>query len=169
MKKIFSILITVLFVLSISFVLANEEETFAAAEKIIRQKISCDALTEDQLESIGDYLMEQMHPGETHKIMDERMGGEGSESLRQTHINMAKSFYCGEHGAMSAGMMNMMMGRDGFGMMNGINTGGGGNMMGNYFGYGTYGMGFFGGVFMLLILVALVLLIIWLIKQIQKK
>ena len=73
---------------------------------------------------------------------------------------------------MSAGMMNIMMGRSGFGMMGGINTGGN-NMMGNYFGYGTgygmFGMGLFGWIFMLLILVALVLLIIWLIKQIQKK
>ena len=83
MKGLFGILITALFILSISFVLANEEETFAAAEKIIKQKTSCDALTDDQLESIRDYYMEQMHPGELHEIMDERMGGEGSESLRQ--------------------------------------------------------------------------------------
>ena len=169
MKKAFSILIAVLFVLNISFVLADEEETFAAAEEIIRQKIPCDILTEGQLESVGDYYMEQMHPGELHEIMDERIGGEGSESLRLVHINMARSFYCGEYGIMSAGMMNMMMGRSGFGMMNKINFGGN-NMMGNYFGgYGMYGMGFFGWTFMLLILVALILLIIWLIKQIQKK
>lgn len=165
----FSILFVAL-LLNISFVLAHGEETFAAAEEIIKQKISCDTLTEDQLETIGDYFMEQMHPGELHEIMDERMGGEGSENLRQVHINMARSLYCGEYGVMSAGMMNMMMGRSGFGMMNGINIGGRGNMMGNYFGgYGMYGMGFFGWIFMLLILVALILLIIWLIKQIQKK
>ncbi len=32
-----------------------------------------------------------------------------------------------------------------------------------------WGMGFFGGLFMILVTIALVLLIIWLIKQIQKK
>ncbi len=46
-------------------------------------------------------------------------------------------------------------------------------MMGDMYGMmsGTWGMGgsFFGWIFMLLIVVALVLLIVWLIKQIQKK
>ena len=60
--------------------------------------------------------MEQMHPGEQHEQMDEMMGGDGSETLKGMHINMAKSFYCGEHeamssGMMSSGMMNMMMGQ----------------------------------------------------------
>lgn len=102
-------------------VLAHGEEDFAAAEEIIDQKIACEDLSEDDLELIGDYYMEQMHPGEAHEAMDEMMGGEGSESLRQMHINMARSFYCGEHDAMgpqsmqtmmSGGMMgnNMMMG-----------------------------------------------------------
>ena len=165
MKKLFSAPIILLLVLSLSIssVLANEEETFAIAEGIIKQKISCNALTGDQLEIIGDYYMEQMHPGEWHEIMDERMGGEGSESLRSVHINIARTFYCGEYGIMSAGMMNMMMGRS----FN-INQGGGGNMMGGYYGgYGMFGMGFFGWIFMLLIITALVLLIIWLIRQLQ--
>ncbi len=170
MKNIFGILIAALLLLSISPVLANEEETFAAAEEIIKQKASCNTLTEDQLEILGDYYMEQMHPGELHEIMDERMGGEGSGSLRQVHINLARSFYCGEQGMMSAGMMSMMMGRNGFGMMNGIKSIGGMNMMqGFYGGYGMYGANFFGWVFMLLVIVALVLLIVWLYKQIQKK
>ena len=162
MRKIFNVSIVLLLVLSlsISFALASEEETFAIAEGIVKQKTSCDALTEDQLEIIGDYLMEQMHPGEWHEIMDERMGGEGSENLRRVHIRIARSFYCGEYGIMSAGMMNMMMGRS----FN-INQGGGWNMMGYYGGYGF--MGFFGWIFMLLILVALILLIIWLVKQLQ--
>ena len=155
MKKIFSLLAVVLLVLSTSFVLAIEEETFVIAEGIIKQKTSCDALTGDQLEIIGDYFMEQMHPGEWHEIMD----------VRQVHISIARSFYCGEDGIMSAGMMNMMMGRTGFGMMNGVNNGGGWNMMDYYGGYGF--MGFFGWIFMLLILFALVLFIIWLVKQLQ--
>ena len=70
MKKIFSLLAVVLLVLSTSFVLAIEEETFVIAEGIIKQKTSCDALTGDQLEIIGDYFMEQMHPGEWHEIME---------------------------------------------------------------------------------------------------
>ena len=61
--------------------------------------------------------MEQMHPGELHEIMDERMGGDGSEQLRQVHIAIARNFYCGEHQAMMPMMMNTMMGRTGFGGM----------------------------------------------------
>ena len=120
MKKIFNALFIALFVLSlnISFVLANEEETFAAAEEIIKQKTSCDVLTEDQLEIIGDYFMEQMHPGESHMLMDNMMGGEGSKSLKQVHINIAKRLYCNEnvyigYGMTGSGGMMNMMGRGG--------------------------------------------------------
>ena len=50
--------------------------------------------------------MEQMHPGESHKSMEQMMDGEGSETLRQTHIAMAKRFYCNERAAGMKGMMN---------------------------------------------------------------
>ncbi len=43
------------------------------------------------------------------------------------------------------------------------------HMMGNVVGTGMWGMGIFGWLFMILIIVALILLIIWLLKQIQKK
>ncbi len=44
------------------------------------------------------------------------------------------------------------------------------HMMGNVIGMnGMWGMGIFGWIFAILILVALVLLIVWLVKQIQKK
>ncbi len=171
MKKTFSLLLIFVVLISLSFITAHGEEDFALAEEIIKQKISCNELSEDQLEILGDYYMEQMHPGEAHEAMDEMMGGEGSESLRQIHINMGLSFYCGERGAMSGGMMNMMMG--GTGMMDSKNMMMGGtgmvsseNMMGSFGNYGIYG--FFGWIFMILVIVALVLLIIWLIKQIQK-
>src|SRR3989344_2750608 len=116
-KKIL-IIIFVLLLISIGLISAHGEETFLQAEEIIKQKISCENLTQEQLETLGDYYMEQMHPGELHEIMDERMGGEGSESLRQVHINMGRAFYCGDRGAMSSGMMNTIMGR---------------GMMGNYY------------------------------------
>jgi uncharacterized membrane protein len=137
----------------------DHAETFAQAEEIIIDKIPCGELTDDQLEILGDYYMEQMHPGELHEVMDEKIGGEGSESLRQVHINMGKAFYCGEHGAMSGGMMDTMMGR---GDMMG---GGSFRMMSGYYGGANYG---FIWVFWILVIIALVLLIIWLTKQMQK-
>src|SRR3989338_447477 len=115
MKKI---LLSLVFVILLSFlVIAQEEEhNFEKAKELIDSGISCSKLTNEQLEEIGDYYMEQMHPGEAHEIMDKMMGGEGSESLRQVHINIARSIYCNENagGMMGGGMMSgsgMMAGR----------------------------------------------------------
>lgn len=93
-----------------------EHTDFEQAEGIINAELPCDSLSDEQLELLGDYYMEGMHPGEAHILMDEMMGGEGSEALREVHINMAKSFYCGEAGAMGSGMMGMMGGIGWFGM-----------------------------------------------------
>src|SRR3989344_5940662 len=90
MKKIMLLLLVLLTVSLITNV--NGEEDFTKAESLIKSRIACDDMTNDQLESIGDYYMEQMH------------------------INMAKRLYCNEnvyigYGMMSSGsMINMMMG-----------------------------------------------------------
>ncbi len=179
MKKIISILIGV-FLLSAFIVFAHGEEDFAQAEEIIKQKISCSKLSEGQLELLGDYYMEQMHPGEAHEQMDEMMGGDGSESLRQMHINMAKSFYCGEHTAMQGNTMDMMMGGN---MMNGgmmqggmmdmmgggmMNKGGmmnmmSGGMMGNL-GYGFGYWNFINILYITLLIGLIILVYLWILK-----
>jgi hypothetical protein len=155
-NKIISLLIIGLFILSFVGASGDHGTVFAEAEEIIEQKISCEELNDEQLEALGDYYMEQMHPGEAHEVMDEMLGGEGSESLKEIHINMGRAFYCGEHGAMSGEMMDMMMSRNG--MMRGD-----GMMSGNY------GNNLFIWVFWFLLIVALVLLIVWLIRQLQEK
>lgn len=94
MKTKFFVVGILALVFSASFVFAHSEPSFAEAEQIIQQQISCDDLTQNQLEILGDYYMEQIHPGEQHEYMDEMMGGEGSDSLRAMHINMGISFYC---------------------------------------------------------------------------
>jgi hypothetical protein len=59
-------------------------------------------LTEEQLESIGEYLMELMHPGSAHEAMHEMMGlQEGSEEHKSFHVNLAKAMYCGQKGGVS--------------------------------------------------------------------
>ena len=105
MKKIFfAIMVVLLLNMSIAFV---HEHNFDETKQLIDSGISCDKLTDEQLEFIGDYYMEQMHSGEIHVIMDEMMGGEGSDNLKQMHIQMAKRFYCdgGFNGMMSGDMM----------------------------------------------------------------
>lgn len=114
-EKIFVLTIAMIVILlSINFITAHSEEDFSQAQALINQSISCDEITEDQLELIGDYYMEQMHPGEAHEYMDAMMGGEGSESLRQAHINMARNIYCGENTSYRYGMMPMMGGMMGY-------------------------------------------------------
>lgn len=152
-KSYLTLGIFLLISLNFVFVSAHGEETFAEAEEIIMQKVSCDDLIEDQLEILGDYYMEQMHPGELHEIMDERMGGEGSESLRLAHINMGLSFYCGEHDEFSGSMMNTMTGRTGFqySMMSG------------------YQNNSFMWILNILLIIGLVLLIIYLVRNTKRK
>ena len=156
MKK--TILILAIFLLSTAAVLAQEghNNEIEEGKKLVESKISCDKLSNEQLEAIGDYYMEQMHPGEAHELMDNMMGGEGSESLRQVHINMAKGIYCGE----SSGMMQMMM-----------NMGGsGGGMMNNYPGYYDSYKNSFNVTIVLvntLLLVLIVAVIVWLVKSLM--
>jgi len=82
------------------------------------QELDLTKISDDQWERLGDAVMELRHPGEAHQVMDSMMGGEGSESLRQMHINMGRA-YLG-YGSSNSGQ----------GMMMGGSTMGGG-MMGN--------------------------------------
>lgn len=136
---------------------ATSTDEYAEAKQFINQNVSCQSLTQDQLEKIGDYYMEQMMPGQAHKNMEQVLGGEGSESLRQAHIFMARRWYCGD--ATGYGMMGMMNGTaygygQGQGYTNNIaNRSYPGGMMGGWTnpswnsGYGMmgFGPGYYGG------------------------
>ncbi|MBI2668801.1 hypothetical protein HYX14_03080 [Candidatus Woesearchaeota archaeon] len=149
MNKLYAILVLLLLPLA----LAHED---VDAKTLIDSNVPCDQLDDDQLESMGDYYMEQIHPGEAHKLMDNMMGGEGSASLAQMHILMAKRLYCneatGSSGMMGGGMMNMM---GNFGMMGSS-------------GYGMMGSGWFWGLngllYTLLLIGLVVLVYIWIVK-----
>ena len=93
--------------LSIGLVNAVSQEELNEAKSLIDSKIACNNLTSDQLEIIGEYYMEQMMPGESHKRAHEIIGlKEGSEAEEQFHINLAKRSYCGDNmGMISRGMM----------------------------------------------------------------
>lgn len=161
----------------------EQKEAIEAGEALVGQNADCKQLNDEQLESIGEYLMEIMHPGKAHHLMHEQMGiEEGTEAEEEFHVNMAKSMYCQEGGmAMkNAGMMSMMRG----GGMGGNNMMGGGNMAGMDSMMGNVGMGnaglwsgsgwswlmlIVGVVFWIAIVVAVILLIIWLYRQVSGK
>ena len=113
MNKILLILILGMLFLSIVLVSANNnhQNEIEEGKNLVESKINCDKLNNEQLEVIGEYLMEQMHPGEQHEAMHEMMGmEEGTEYHKQFHVNIAKTLYCGESSGMmgSGGMMGMM-------------------------------------------------------------
>ena len=115
MKKIISVLIIVL-LLNLNLANAITQQEIKEAKSLIDSKADCKSLSDSQLEIIGEYEMELMHPGDSHEAMHKMMGiKEGSEAEKQFHINMAKTIYCGEGGMMGGGMMNMMMGNYGYG------------------------------------------------------
>src|SRR3989338_4490577 len=164
MKKIIYVMAVIL-LLNLSLVSAITQQEIKEAKGLIDSKADCKSLSNSQLEIMGEYYMEQMHPGESHELMHQMMGlKEGSEDEEQFHINMARSIYCGEAnafgsiggmgagGIMGGGMMSMMMmGNMGYGMM--------GNTP---FGYGYWS---FWNIVWLLLWIGLIVLIVWLIYK----
>jgi len=128
MKRI--LLVFGILLLGMAFVSANGDHASEIEEgrELAESGISCDELSDGQLEAIGEYLMEQMHPGEAHEAMHEIMGmEEGTEYHERVHVDMAKMMYCGENVMMGSGMMGscgMMGDMMGSGMI------GSGGMMG---------------------------------------
>jgi hypothetical protein len=155
MKKTFALL--VLLVLSVGVFAQEHEEEIAEGKSLVDAKTPCDQLSHEQLEEIGEYIMETMHPGEAHERMHEMMGiEEGTEAHESFHVNIAQRMYCGKS-MMGPGMMHG--GMMGPGMMGGPGMTQGGQMM------GWSGMWTFTSVLWTIILVGLVILVwLWVIK-----
>ena len=149
MKKTIIFMAIILF-LNMNLVNAITLQEINEAKNIIDSKIDCKSLSNSQLEILGEYYMEQMHPGESHELMHKMMGlQEGSDSLKQTHIQMAKRFYCNED--IGGGMMNMM----GNNMMSS-------GMMGNYYNN-------LWNIFWFIFLIVVIILIVWFIYKVTNK
>ena len=158
MKRLFLLLVTLL-ILSFAVSATVTTEELNQAKIIINSKISCNELSNDQLKLLGEYLMEQMHPGESHELMDKMMGlEENPNEDAQFHINLAKTMYCNEYGSMlgNKGMMNMMARQGYYG-----NTIGPG-MMNYSYGWSIWDILYF------ILLIALILLVILLIFKLYR-
>ena len=153
MRKTILVIFAVL-MLALNLVNAITQQEINEAKGLIDSKVDCKSLSDSQLEIIGEYEMELMHPGDSHEAMHKMMGlKEGSEPEKQFHINMAKTIYCGESGGMmGGGMMNMMMGGNmGYGMM------------GNY-GYGLGYWSFVNILYIILLIGLIILVYLWILK-----
>lgn len=135
--------------------------------------IDCELVTDGQLEELGEALMNFMHPDlKEHELMDDMMGGEGSESLRAMHIMMGTRYLGCDYGTWSGGIFPMMGPGWGRGMMGGYYSadrkGGYGTMMDGW-GYGPMHDGGIGGlgwlwniVIFVIIILGVVALVRWL-------
>ena len=169
--KINALAFALLLVFSLGTAYADTED-FTEAKKLIDAKTLRNQLTESQLEIMGDYLMEQLHPGEAHEAMDRMMGGEGSESLKLMHIAMAKRLYCNDFSGMADYGFGGMMSLGKIGMMgcNGQANQYGGMMnmaMYNMVGYGmmgNFGYGYWSFLTTLLVVGLVILVYLWILK-----
>lgn len=173
-KRLLPVFIVAVITVAIGLLMAGaavahtDEDELAVGKELVEKGTNCDNLTDEQLETVGEYLMGLMHPGDAHELMHQRMGiEEGTPYHEKFHINMAQAMYCGEapmDGMM--GMMPMMMNMMGGNMMSG-QTPAQTNMMQGMMGSGGYGSGYLNllnvlYVVMLLGLIALVYF--WLMK-----
>ncbi len=164
-KTSFVMIVALLF--GLSLVNAITQQEIDEAKSLIDSKADCKNLSDSQLEIIGEYYMEQMHPGEAHGLMHKMMGlEEGSGTEAQFHIQMAKSLYCGEPGGMmgSGGMIGMtptMMDIVSGNMMGG-QTPTQTNLMENlwYFGYGNL----VSGLYVILLIGLIILVYLWIVR-----
>lgn len=98
------------------------------------QQLDLSKISDDEWERLGDAVMEAQHPGVAHETMDRMMGGEGSENLRQIHINMGKSYLGYGNGNYGYGMMGG--GMMGYGSNRNFNAPAGMMGFGSMMGYG---------------------------------
>lgn len=103
-------LLVILVLFGVFGLVSADGGAFAEGKKLIESNVSCDKLTEHQLEEIGEYLMEQMHPGTSHEAMHNMMGfKEGDPEEEKFHVNLAKAMYCNPTDPSVRGMMGGSM------------------------------------------------------------
>ncbi|OGY25622.1 MAG: hypothetical protein A2Z24_01710 [Candidatus Woykebacteria bacterium RBG_16_44_10] len=143
----------------------EEAEGKALWEKFQAKELNCEDLSDEEFASLGEYFMGQM-AGDRHEAMNNMMiQMMGEEDEKQMHAALGKrlsgcdaSAAFPQNGIGFMPMMQMMTGGGGFNMMGSY------GMMGGWFGiYAVLAL-----LTWVLVIIALVLGIFWLWKQIQK-
>lgn len=167
--KNFVLLLTLVITPSVAFAQSNEGHNRSISDVISeiaqsqnvssQSEVRCDTVTDEQFEELGDAVMQAMiGDDESHEVMDNMMGGEGSESLRSVHIAMGQRYLgCAQGQFGTMGMMGGMMSMMGSGW-----RGGNGFMTGNF--YSPWGMTGMGGVGMLFFWIIIIVGIVFLLR-----
>ena len=111
-------------------------------------QLDCRRITQDEFVEIGEAWMSAQHPNPlVHTMMDRMMGGEGSATLRNAHLQMGKNFLrcLDDRESKEGGEQSTMMN----------------------WGYGMMGGSIFGSLFLFFWLITWVLIIILLIAAIR--
>lgn len=61
---------------------------------LVAQNVSCENLSDFELEMIGDYYLETKYPGRYHEMIDSGMGSRTEEEINQFHRDVAYEYYC---------------------------------------------------------------------------
>jgi len=136
------------------------------------QDIKCDKVTNDQFEKLGDAVENVAHPNEQQRnLMEQMMGGEGSNSLKAAYTVMGQRYlgctagYYGTMGGYSDTLASdgyNMMGSNGYyGMMGGNGYYG---MMGNW-GYAGWLGWLIMALFWIIVIIGIAVLIKWLLNR----
>ena len=98
------------FLLVVSVVVAIDSEEIEEGRQLVESNVTCDSLNDNQLEAIGEYYMEQVHPKQAHDAMHQMMGLEEDTAAHdEFHIQLALRHYCNYYsgsGMMGGRMMN---------------------------------------------------------------
>lgn len=180
MKKsiliLFGVFVLTMFLTGISISADSNEDQHGKSLEVVLQEIrekygiSPDEainprkVNDEDLEEIGEAAMSIMHPDpKVHRLMDDMMGGEGSESLASMHRTMGYNYLSGN---VNKGFSQNRRG-PGFSGMMGPNMMGGGMM-----GYGMMGRGAmffpFGGWIMWILIIVVIGVVVYLITRTQK-
>lgn len=146
-------------------------QDIASSQKVSNPKqIDCSQVTDSQFEKLGDAYMGLGITEEQHTAMENMMGGEGSATLTQAHINMGRAYLgCWANYKGSPALNSLMMGGQYGGVKDQIYPSSGApsrpTMMGGY--YGNYGL--FGVITMILLWAVLIFGIVAIVKWLKGK
>jgi len=157
-------------VCSLEGILHEEEEGKALWNKLQTKEITCQNLSEDDFEKIGEFFMGKM-AGTSHESINQMMSKMmGKEKEEQMHIVMGKRFSGCESNTEDSGIFSNLMVSMMVGMSNPSNLNSNNflnsmmsNMMSNL-GMSMWGFGILGGIFSILLWALLIIGIIALIR-----